>query len=99
MEKIVICLCFVVYMAYTIFLIIMKPDPLKKIPIGLEITNLCFRSFKFIADIYMMFLFLYLLNFILSIRKKGPDGSLTLKNKLVISFILFLWLLTFIQAL
>jgi hypothetical protein len=67
--------------------------------IDLEIANLCFRLLKFIADIYMLFLFLYLLKFIISIRKKGSDDGLTLKNKLVISFILFLWVLTFIQAL
>jgi hypothetical protein len=47
----------------------------------------------------MLFLFLYLLNFIISIIKKGSDDNLSLKNKLVISFILFLWVLTFIQAL
>ena len=50
-------------MAYTIFLIAMKNHGGDYI--DLEIANLCFRSLKFIADIYMHFLFLHLLNFIL----------------------------------
>ncbi len=75
-EKIVICICFVVYMAFTIYFIAIKQKEVKYI--DLEIANLCFRSLKFIADIYMIILFVYLLKFIISVRKKGADGSLTL---------------------
>jgi hypothetical protein len=75
-EKIVICICFVVYMAFTIYFIAIKQKEVDYI--YLEIANLCFRSLKFLADIYMIFLFLNLLKFIISVRQKGPDGSLTL---------------------
>ena len=69
-EKIVICLCLAVYMVFTIFLIVMKYT--NNDYIGLEIANLCFRSLKFVADVYIHFLFLSLLNFIVYVRKKGP---------------------------
>jgi len=75
-EKIVICICFVVYMAFTIYFIAIKQKGVKYI--DLEIANLCFRSLKFLADIYMILLFLYLLKYIISARKKSLDGSLTL---------------------
>ncbi len=95
----VVCSFLCVYTAYTIFLIVMKGIQGDRIAIGLEIANLCFRSLKFITDLYMHFLFLSLLNFIVKIKKKNADEKLTIKNKLMISWIILLWCLSFIQAL
>ena len=60
-ERLVVFVFLAVYTLFTIFLLIMKN--MNEDNYGLELTMLVFRCLRFIIDMYMLTLFLFLLKF------------------------------------
>ena len=85
-------------MVDAILMVVLRNSDSDSLP--LETTNLVLRSLKFVTDLYVHFLFLVLFKFFVSLKSNGSEeNKLSATNKLMIAWIIFLWLLTFVQTL